>query len=54
MRCQNELTFIAQVVRDFAASLPPSAKHALEQSAQVAVNAIEADLNKPLAPEPEN
>lgn len=52
MRCQPQLTFLAQIVRDHAADLPPAAKAALEEKAQGAINAIEHDLSQPLLPPP--
>lgn len=50
MRCQNELIYVAQIIRDFATTLPPSAKIAMEEKAQGAINAIEHDLSQALLP----
>ena len=48
MRCEQELIYVAQIIRDFAATLPPSARLALEEKAQGAISAIQAELNLPL------
>ena len=54
MRCEQELIYVAQIIRDFAATLPPSAKLALEEKAQAAVNAIQAELSRPDLPAAED
>ena len=52
MRCQNEMNYLAQVARDFAATLPLSARAAFEQHAQAAINTVVAELAKPVADPP--